>query len=101
MSDSGGRPGREPASKRVFSSFEFLRTFYEVYGCIRAVFSTSLSRAVPSQSARLLLCDCSRALIRAQEYISLVFPKRAKMYGFRTFWRKMYGFAFFSTQLSV
>jgi len=23
----------------------------------------------------LLLCDCSRALIRAQEYISLVFPK--------------------------
>ena len=78
MSDSGGRPGREPASKRVFSSFEFLRTFYEVYGCIRAVFSTSLSRAVPGQSARLLLCDCSRALIRAQEYISLVFPKEQK-----------------------
>ena len=42
----------------------------------------------------LLLCDCSRALIRAQEYISLVFPKRAKMCGFSTFWRKMCGFGF-------
>ena len=39
--------------KRVFSRFEFLRTFYEVYGCIRAVFSTSLARAVPSQRARV------------------------------------------------
>ena len=39
--------------KRVFSSSEFLRTFYEVYGCIRAVFSTSLARAVPSQRARV------------------------------------------------
>ena len=39
--------------KRVFSSFEFLQTFYEVYGCIRAVFSTSLARAVPSQRARV------------------------------------------------
>ena len=39
--------------KRVFSRSEFLRTFYEVYGCIRAVFSTSLSRAVPSQRARV------------------------------------------------
>ena len=38
--------------KRVFSRFEFLRTFCEVYGFIRAVFSTSLSRAVPSQRAR-------------------------------------------------
>ena len=37
--------------KHVFSSSEFLRTFYEVYGCIRAVFSTSLARAVPSQRA--------------------------------------------------
>ena len=27
----------------------------------------------------LLLCDCSRALIRAQEYISLVFPKNPKI----------------------
>ena len=36
--------------KRVFSSSEFLRTFYEVYGCIRAVFSTSRARAVPSNA---------------------------------------------------
>ena len=39
--------------KRVFSRFEFLRTIYEVYGCIRALFSTSNTRAVPSQSARV------------------------------------------------
>ena len=39
--------------KRVFSRFEFLRTIYEVYGCIRALFSTSHTRAVPSQSARV------------------------------------------------
>ena len=39
--------------KRVFSSSEFLQTFYEVYGYIRAVFSTSLARAVPSQRARV------------------------------------------------
>ncbi|CAL6377167.1 unnamed protein product [Bathycoccus prasinos] len=39
--------------KRVFSSSEFLQTFYEVYGCIRAVFSTSRARAVPSQRARV------------------------------------------------
>ena len=39
--------------KRVFSRSEFLRTFYEVYGCIRALFSTSLARAVPSQRARV------------------------------------------------
>ena len=39
--------------KRVFSRFEFLRTIYEVYGCIRALFSTSHTRAVPSQRARV------------------------------------------------
>ena len=39
--------------KRVFSRFEFLRTIYEVCACIRAVFSTSLARAVPSQRARV------------------------------------------------
>ena len=39
--------------KRVFSRFEFLRTIYEVYGFIRAVFSTSRARAVPSQRARV------------------------------------------------
>ena len=39
--------------KRVFSSSEFLQTFYEVYGCIRALFSTSRARAVPSQRARV------------------------------------------------
>ena len=39
--------------KRVFSRFEFLRTIYEVCACIRALFSTSLSRAVPSQRARV------------------------------------------------
>ena len=39
--------------KRVFSSSEFLRTFYEVYGCIRAVLSTSFARAIPRQRARV------------------------------------------------
>ena len=39
--------------KRVFSSSEFLRTFYEVYGYIRPVSSSFLSRAVPSQRARV------------------------------------------------
>ena len=38
--------------KRVFSRFEFLRTFYEMYGCIRAVLSTSLSRARSPVNAR-------------------------------------------------
>ena len=45
--------GERQCKKRVFSSSEFLRTFYEVYGCIRALFSSSLSRAVPSQCARV------------------------------------------------
>ena len=39
--------------KRVFSRFEFLRTIYEVYGYIRPVSSSFLSRAVPSQRARV------------------------------------------------
>ena len=39
--------------KRVVSRFEFLRTIYEVCACIRAVFRSSLSRAVPSQRARV------------------------------------------------
>ena len=45
--------GERLCKKRVFSSSEFLRTFYEVYGCIRALFSTSRARAVPSQRARV------------------------------------------------
>ena len=39
--------------KRVFSRFEFLRTIYEVYGYIRPVSSSFLSRAIPSQRARV------------------------------------------------
>ena len=45
----------------------------------------------------LLLCDCSRALIRAQEYISLVFPKRAKCAGSVQFGEKCAESVFFST----
>ena len=44
--------GERLCKKRVFSSFEFLRTFYEVYGCIRAVFSSFLSRARSPDNAR-------------------------------------------------
>ena len=44
----------------------------------------------------LLLCDCSRTLIRAQEYISLVFPKRTKCAGSVQFGEKCAGSVFFS-----
>ena len=47
----------------------------------------------------LLLCDCSRALIRAQEYISLVFPKRTKCAGSVQFGEKCAGSVFFSTKM--
>ena len=43
----------------------------------------------------LLLCDCSRALIRAQEYISLVFSQKSKMCWISTIWRKMCWISFF------
>ena len=48
----------------------------------------------------LLLCDCSRALIRAQEYISLVFPKRTKCAGSVQFGEKCAGSVFFSSLCS-
>ena len=48
----------------------------------------------------LLLCDCSRTLIRAQEYISLVFPKRTKCAGSVQFGEKCAGSVFFSSLCS-
>jgi len=101
--------GERLCKKRVFSSFEFLRTFYEVYGCIRAVFSSFLSRArspvnarawrgreggdVSSSRAKLVFCLGSQILnFHSRAFLKKVFLESPPQLGVQTvsLWFKPY-----------